>query len=90
MRRLVSRRTATINQIRAFLIEHGIVVRTGVNALRSLLFAILEKRANELSPRMIDLIVGLHEDWQRLDERIDMLTGRLRRSAGRRLTAGGL
>src|SRR5437870_355489 len=29
--RLVSRRTATINQIRAFLIEHGIAVRTGAN-----------------------------------------------------------
>src|SRR5712671_4584455 len=32
--RLVSRRTATINQIRAFLIEHGIAVRTGANSLR--------------------------------------------------------
>src|ERR1041385_1101065 len=31
---LVSRRTATINQIRAFLIEHGIAVRTRANALR--------------------------------------------------------
>jgi len=39
--RLVSRRTATINQIRAFLIEHGIAVRTGANALRRSLFAIL-------------------------------------------------
>jgi transposase len=38
--RLVSRRTATINQIRAFLIEHGIAVRTGANALRRSLFAI--------------------------------------------------
>src|SRR3990172_7749051 len=75
--RLVSRRTATINQIRAFLIEHGIAVRTGANALRSSLFAILEKRADELSPRMIDVIVGLHEDLQRLDERIDTLTGEI-------------
>jgi len=30
--RLVSRRTATINQIRAFLIEQGITVRTGAHA----------------------------------------------------------
>jgi transposase len=56
--RLVSRRTATINQIRAFLIEHGIAVRTGANALRRSLFAILENRADELSPRMSDLIVA--------------------------------
>jgi len=73
--RLVSRRTATINQIRAFLIEHGIAVRTGANALRRSLFAILEKRADELSPRMRDLIVGLYEDWLWLDERIETLTG---------------
>ncbi len=33
--RLVSRRTATINQIRAFLIEQGIAVRTGSRALRN-------------------------------------------------------
>ena len=34
--RLVSRRTATINQIRAFLIEHGITVRKGLRALKNL------------------------------------------------------
>jgi transposase len=41
--RLVSRRTATINQIRAFLIEQGIAVRAGPRALRKSLFAILER-----------------------------------------------
>ena len=75
--RLVSRRTATINQIRAFLIEHGIAVRTGANALRRSLFAILENRADELSLRMSDLIVGLYEDWLWLDERIETLTGEI-------------
>ena len=55
--RLVSRRTATINQIRAFLIEQGITVRTGAHALRKSLFAILENRADEISPRMNDLII---------------------------------
>src|SRR5580704_8135309 len=39
--RLGSRRTATINQIRAFLIEQGIDVRAGPRALRNSLFAIL-------------------------------------------------
>ncbi|NRB32539.1 MAG: IS110 family transposase, partial [Rhizobiaceae bacterium] len=61
--RLVSRRTATINQIRAFLVEQGITVRTGANALRSSLFAILENRKDEISPRMHNIIIGLHEDW---------------------------
>ncbi len=72
--RLVSRRTATINQIRAFLIEQGIAVRTGAHALRKSLFAILRNREDEISPRMSDIIVGLYEDWLWLDERIDSTT----------------
>lgn len=72
--RLVSRRTATINQIRAFLIEQGITVRTGARALRNSLFAILRNREDEISPRMSDIIVGLYEDWLRLDERIESTT----------------
>src|SRR3954470_25017169 len=53
--RLVSRRTATINQIRAFLIEQGIAVRAGPRALRNSLFAILENRKDEISLRMARL-----------------------------------
>jgi transposase len=72
--RLISRRTATINQIRAFLIEQGIAVRPGARALRNSLFAILENRADEISSRMSDLIVGLYEDWLWLDERIETIS----------------
>ena len=75
--RLVSRRTATINQIRAFLIEQGIAVRTGAHALRKSLFAILQNREDEISPRMSDIIVGLYEDWLWLDERIDSTTNEI-------------
>jgi len=75
--RLVSRRTATINQIRAFLIEQGIAVRSGAHALRKSLLEILDKRRDEISPRMHDLIIGLYEDWLRLDERVETLTGEI-------------
>ena len=75
--RPVSRRTATINQIRAFLIEQGITVRTGAHALRNSLFAILENRKDEISPRMNDLIVDLDADWQELDELIETITGEI-------------
>ena len=75
--RLVSRRTATINQIRAFLIEQGITVRTGARALRNSLFTILQNRADEISPRMSDIIVGLYEDWLWLDERIESTTSEI-------------
>src|ERR1700745_3078036 len=72
--RLVSRRTATANQIRAFLIEQGIAVRAGARALRNSLFAILENRRDEISPRMARLILDLYQDWCHLDERIDTVT----------------
>jgi transposase len=72
--RLVSRRTATINQIRAFLIEQGIAVRSGASALRNSLLAILKNREEEISPRMRQLIVGLYEDWLWLDKRIETIT----------------
>jgi transposase len=75
--RLVSRRTATINQIRGFLIEQGIAVRTGSRALRKSLFAILENRKDEISPRRAKLIRGLYDDWCCLDERIETVTGEI-------------
>ncbi len=75
--RLVSRRTATINQIRAFLIEQGITVRAGTHALRQSLLTILHNRSDEISPRMHDLIIGLYEDWLWLDERIETVTSEI-------------
>jgi transposase len=75
--RLVSRRTATINQIRAFLVEQGITVRTGARSLRNSLFAILQNRKDEISPRMDSIIVGLYEDWLWLDERIESTTNEI-------------
>jgi len=73
----VSRRTATINQIRAFLIEQGIAVRAGARALRKSLFVILDNRKDEISPRMAKLILGLDEDWCHLDERVETVTGEI-------------
>jgi transposase len=81
--RLVSRRTATINQIRAFLIEQGIAVRIGLRAMRSSLFEILKNREAEISPRMSGPIVGLYEDWLWLDERIETVTGEIEKLARR-------
>jgi transposase len=72
--RLVSRRTATINQIRAFLIEQGIAVRSRLHTLRKSLFAILENRKDEISPPTAKLILGLYGDWCGLDERIEAVT----------------
>ena len=75
--RLVSRRTATIDQIRAFLIGQGIAVHTGAHALRKSLFPILDQRRDEISERMHDIIIGFYEDWLWLDERIESVSGEL-------------
>jgi transposase len=72
--RLVGNRTAVINQIRGFLLEHGIPVRQGHRFLRQQLPQILATRADVLSPRMIRIIGDLVEDWRYLDERIETVT----------------
>lgn len=75
--RLVSRRTATINQIRAFLIEQGITVRSGLRALKNSFEAILEQRQGDISPRMRGILIGLYGDWLWLDKRIDEVSGEI-------------
>jgi transposase len=72
--RLVGQRTAVINQVRGFLLEHGIAVRQGLRFLRQQLPDILAKRGDVLSPRMIRIMEDLSGDWRRLDERIEHIT----------------
>ncbi len=75
--RLVSQRTGIINQIRAFLLERGVAVRQGLRFLRAELPRILAAPPDVLSPRMVRVIEGLAEDWRRLDERVDHLSGEI-------------
>lgn len=75
--RLVARRTATINQIRAFLIEQGITVRAGRHRLQSSFEAILENRRDEISPRMRNTLLGLYGDWLWVDERIKTISSEI-------------
>jgi transposase len=79
--RLVGQRTAVINQIRGFLLEHGIAVRQGPSALRLALPDILGHRTDVLSPRMVRLIEGLTGDWRWLDARIDAVTTEIETAA---------
>ena len=72
--RLISERTAVINQIRGFLLEHGIPVRQGLRFLRQQLPDILARRIDVLSLRIIRIIEDLSGDWRRLDERIEHVT----------------
>ena len=49
-------------------------MRQGLNFLRAELPAILAKRTDVLSPRMLYVIEDLAGDWRRLDERIEALS----------------
>ena len=80
--RLVSQRTATVNQIRAFLLERGIAVRQGLRFLRQALPDILANHADALAPRMVHMIEGLATDLHHLDERLDALTAEIEALAG--------
>jgi transposase len=71
---LVAQRTRLINQIRAFLLERGIVVRQRPHYLRTELPIILATRLDALSPRMLRMIEDLTQDWRGLDVRIESVT----------------
>jgi transposase len=72
--RLVSERTAVINEIRGFLLERGIIVRQGQRFLRQSLPDFLAKRTDVLSLRMVHIVADLADDWRRLDQRIETVT----------------
>ena len=70
---LVEQRTAKANQIRGLVGEYGIVAPKGIGQLRRALPEWLEDAQNELSDAFRELLFGLREDLQRLDERVEAL-----------------
>ena len=69
--RVVGDRTSLMNQLRAILLERGIIVPQGRAKLRRRITELLAAaHANELSPRIRLLIEDMLTRWQALDERI--------------------
>jgi transposase len=68
--RLVERRTAVINQFRAFLLERGILVRTGRLQLHKLMPSILATAEQQLAPRMFHLLSTLAVEWRQMEDEI--------------------
>src|ERR1700688_3615289 len=69
--RLVAERTALINQLRAILLERGIVAPQGKRKLEQFLTVLMdEQRGAGLSPRMIMLVTDARAQWGELDQRI--------------------
>ena len=69
--RLVGERTALINQLRAILLERGIVVAKGRRKLEMALDAMLtEPDGLQLTPRILELVQDMRAEWRALDQRI--------------------
>ena len=68
--RLMTRRTALINQIRAFLLERGIVFAKSPIRLREALPEVLENVNENLTPRMRNLVAMLWSEWKDLELQI--------------------
>lgn len=72
--RLVSHRTAVVNQIRAFLLEQGTALRPGRITLRGELRRLFASEEAPVSPCLGRLVGQLSEEWHRLEEEIDRVS----------------
>jgi len=77
--RLVSRRTAVINQIRAFLLERGLAFAQRPAHLKAAIADILENAEADLTPMMRNLINVLWDEWKIIDRQIEELGDELER-----------
>lgn len=83
----VRRRTATSNQMRGLLMEHGVALAQGDVAISQTLPRILEDATQPLPDILRELIDELLGEWRQLGERINVLTGRLEIAANQDQTA---
>jgi transposase len=88
--RFVHDRTAVVNQIRAFLLENDLPLRTGRSHLARELPGVLEDAENGISMRLRALLARLWRHWQWLEEQIQELSRELEAIASSRDDCRGL
>jgi transposase len=76
--RLVSHRTAIVNQIRAFLLEQGYPLRPGRVALRGEVRRLLSAAPEHLSIALRRLTERLVAEWQHVEGEIEHVTGEIK------------
>ena len=69
--RLITRRTSVINQLRAFLLERGLVFAKSPAKLRERMPEILENSEEDLTPRMRNLLALLSSEWRSGADRLE-------------------
>jgi len=77
--RLISRRTAVINQLRAFLLERGMAIAQRPAKLKAAMGNILGNAEVDLTPRMRSLIAILWSEWKLVQKQIEDLDLELER-----------
>ena len=73
--RAVGERTSLMNQLRAILLERGVIVPQGRARLRLRVTELLRQSTEQLSSRIRLLIEDMLAAWQALDERIAAFDG---------------
>jgi len=73
--RLVAERTNLINQLRAILLERGIIFPVGRRKLELGIDDVIADKGEVLSTRLHQLVGELRDEWKRLDEKIETLNG---------------
>jgi len=79
--RLIARRTSVINQLRAFLLERGLVFAKSPARLRERMPEILENADEELTPRMRNLLALIWNEWKDLEQQLVDLNQEVERIA---------
>ena len=74
---MIGKRTALINQMRAFCLEYGAAIRQGANFFKADFRRILADEENDLSPSIRRLMPDLFEYLQRLELRIKTVTSEI-------------
>jgi transposase len=77
--RLISRRTAVINRLRAFLLERGIVFTQKPAKHKAAFTDIYENAEADLTPLMRNLIDTLWGEWKPVEQQIEELNDELER-----------
>jgi transposase len=71
--RLVAERTTLNNQMRAILLERGLIFAAGRCKFESAVDSLLNEQANSLSGRVQRLVAELRDEWKMLDTKIAAL-----------------
>jgi transposase len=79
--RVIQRRTSVINQIRAFLLERGMVFAKSPIRLREAIPTVLENVEENLTPSMRNLIAMMWSEWKDLELQLAAINAEVERIA---------